>query len=74
MPKELEQFGLRIKAVRESLGLSTRDFSKSIQMDEGIYLDYENGVKEVPLDILHTISSKHNVEMTALITGEAPHL
>jgi hypothetical protein len=34
-----------------------------------VYLDYENGVKEVPINIIHAISSKRNVEMTALITG-----
>ena len=66
--------GLRIKAIRESLGILAQDFSKSIKMNENVYLDYENGLKEIPLNILHAISSKYNVEMTALITGEAPHL
>ncbi|MDR2399270.1 MAG: XRE family transcriptional regulator [Endomicrobium sp.] len=74
MPEELDQAGLRLKAVRESLALSVEDFAKSIHLDEKTYLDYENGVKEIPLGILHIISSKHNVEMTALITGEDPHL
>jgi hypothetical protein len=37
-------------------------------LDESVYLDYENGVKEVPIDVLHAISSKRNVEMTAFIT------
>ena len=74
MSKELEQTGLRIKAIRESLGISVQDFSKNIKVNENVYLDYENGLKEVPLDILHAISSKYKVEMTALITGEAPHL
>jgi quercetin dioxygenase-like cupin family protein/DNA-binding XRE family transcriptional regulator len=74
MSKELEQTGLRIKAIRESLGISAQDFAKSIKMNENAYLDYENGLKEIPLNILHAISSKYNVEMTALITGEAPHL
>ncbi|MDR1086728.1 MAG: helix-turn-helix domain-containing protein [Endomicrobium sp.] len=74
MLKELNQAGLRIKAARESLGLSIQDFAKSIHLDEKTYLDYENAIKEIPLEIFHIISSKHNVEMTALITGEDPHL
>jgi len=69
MSKELAQIGLRIKAVREALWLSIRDFAKSVSLDESVYLDYENGVKEVPINIIHAISSKRNVEMTALITG-----
>jgi hypothetical protein len=64
MSKELEQKVFRIKAIRESLGISVQDFSKNIKVNENIYLD-----KEVPLDILHAISSKYNIEMTALITG-----
>jgi hypothetical protein len=35
-------------------------------------LGYENGLKETPLGILHAISSKYNVKMTALITVEVP--
>jgi transcriptional regulator with XRE-family HTH domain len=74
LSKELTQTGLRIKAVREALGLSPRDFAKGIKLDESIYLDYENGIKKAPVDVLHTISSKHNVEMTSLATGYDPHL
>jgi quercetin dioxygenase-like cupin family protein len=74
MSEELTQTGLRIKAVREALGLSPKDFAKGIKLDENVYLDYENGVKEVPIDVLHAISSKYNVEMTSLVTGYDPHL
>jgi DNA-binding transcriptional regulator YiaG len=42
MPKELEETGPRIKAIRESLGISVQDFAKSIKMNENVYLDYEN--------------------------------
>jgi mannose-6-phosphate isomerase-like protein (cupin superfamily)/DNA-binding XRE family transcriptional regulator len=74
MPEELDQVGLRIKAVREALGLSPKDFAKGIELDESVYLDYENGIKEVSIDVLHVISSKYNVEMTSLVTGCDPHL
>ncbi|MDR2437733.1 MAG: helix-turn-helix transcriptional regulator [Endomicrobium sp.] len=66
MSEELAQAGLRIKAVRESLGLSVQDFAKAIKLDESVYLDYENGIKEVCVDVLHAILSKYNRPLSKL--------
>ncbi|MDR0956823.1 MAG: cupin domain-containing protein [Endomicrobium sp.] len=69
-----QQVGMRIKAVREVVNLSTVDFAKSINLDSEIYLKYENGQVDIPVNVLFTIANKYNVEITTLLTGIEPHL
>jgi quercetin dioxygenase-like cupin family protein len=69
-----QQIGMRIKAVREIVNLSIADFARSINVDADIYLKYENGQIDVPVNVLLTIANKYNVEITALLTGIEPHL
>ncbi|MDR3092547.1 MAG: XRE family transcriptional regulator [Endomicrobium sp.] len=74
MSKILKQIGTRIKAIREISNLSAEEFAKSMNLDAEMYLKYEKGEADIPISVLSVISSNYNVEMTALLTGDEPHL
>ncbi|MDR2067209.1 MAG: cupin domain-containing protein [Endomicrobium sp.] len=70
----LKQIGMRIKAVREIAGLSAEAFSKSVNLDIEIFMKYEEGSLDIPITVLSAIANKYNIELTALLTGQEPHL
>ncbi|MDR1522893.1 MAG: XRE family transcriptional regulator [Endomicrobium sp.] len=70
----LKQIGMRIKAIREIAGLSAEAFSKSISLDVETFVKYEEGSLDIPITVLSAIASKYNIELTALLTGQEPHL
>jgi len=74
MSETLKQIGIRIKAIREIYELSAEDFAKSIGLDSGAYLKYENGEADIPISVLSAVSNTYKVEMTALLTGGEPRL
>jgi mannose-6-phosphate isomerase-like protein (cupin superfamily) len=70
----LKQIGTRIKVIREISNLSAEEFAKSINLETAEYLKYETGIADIPISVLSTISGKYNIEITALLTGDGPHL
>ena len=68
------EIGARIKGVRELENLSREDFAKRLDIDPGLLAQYEGGSVEIPVSILHDISSHFDVSMTELLTGESARL
>jgi transcriptional regulator with XRE-family HTH domain len=60
----------RIKAVRETLGLSQRAFCKGIFLSQGFYAQIENGLKKANERIYELISTRYNVNKEWLLTGK----
>jgi len=74
MPDELIQIANRIKELREILDISIEDMAQSLGLPVADYTAYEDASKDIPISALYTIASKLGVEMTELLTGEAPRM
>jgi quercetin dioxygenase-like cupin family protein len=48
--------------------------ASSLQLDGAKYQKYENGEEDIPASVLYEISRKLGVEMSILLTGEAPRM
>jgi len=60
----------RIKAVRKTLGISQRDFCKSIFLSLSFYAKIETGARNPNKRVYELISSKYNVSKDWLLTGK----
>ncbi|KZX12234.1 helix-turn-helix domain-containing protein [Methanobrevibacter curvatus] len=70
MKENNKDIGTRIKELREIYEISANEVSKELGINKEEYLEYENGKKEIPANLLYEISLKFNVDMGLLITGE----
>jgi transcriptional regulator with XRE-family HTH domain len=61
---------VRIKAVRNALGLSQRAFCRGIFLSQGYYAQIESGIKKANERIYELISTKYNVNKDWLLTGK----
>jgi len=69
-----QQIAARLKGLREALNLTVQEMANNCHLDAQTYLDYESALTEIPLGILHTIAHTCDVELTALLSGEEPHM
>jgi quercetin dioxygenase-like cupin family protein len=69
-----QQIAARLKGLREALNLTAQEVANDCHLEAQIYLEYEGGATEIPLGVLHTIAHTYDVELTALLTGEEPHM
>jgi transcriptional regulator with XRE-family HTH domain len=74
MQERIKEVATRIKELRDILGLSLDDMSSHLKLSKEKYLKYENGEEDIPASVLYEISRKLGVEMSILLTGEAPRM
>jgi len=74
MEKNIKQIAIRIKALREIEGASIESLAKAFKISKSEYESYESGKSDIPISFLYEFASKFNVELTALLTGEEPHM
>jgi transcriptional regulator with XRE-family HTH domain len=74
MQEKINEVTARIRELRDILGVSVDDMSASLRMSPAQYLKYENGEEDIPASILYEISRRLGVEMSILLTGEAPRM
>jgi len=74
MEKNIKQVATRIKALREIEGESVGSLAKAFKISEQEYERYESGKADIPISFLYEFASRFNVELTALLTGEEPHM
>jgi transcriptional regulator with XRE-family HTH domain len=74
MQERLKAVAARIKELRDILGISTEDMSAHLRISPEKYLKYENGEEDISVSVLYEISRKLGVEMSILLTGEAPRM
>lgn len=72
--EQIKQIASRIRGLREDLNKTVEEMANicSITVDE--YSALEQGLRDIPVSVLHSISQSCNVEMTALLFGEDPHM
>jgi len=69
-----EQIPGRIKELREILDISALDMAGDIDVPMNVYLNYEDGVLDIPISVLYKISARLGVDATVLLTGEDPRM
>jgi mannose-6-phosphate isomerase-like protein (cupin superfamily) len=73
MKEKTKEIAVRIQEVREKLGLTVQDIVSKTSINKYDYQDYESGLIDIPVSAILQIASCFNVDVTVLLTGEAPH-
>ena len=74
MDEEIRQLAARIKEIRAIEGLSPEQLAAELEIAPERYLNYENGVEDIPVGVLYRIARRFKLELGALLTGEEPRL
>ncbi len=74
MQERIKEVAARIKELRDILGISQDQLASELRMGREQYRRYESGEEDIPASILYEISRKLGVEMSILLTGEAPRM
>lgn len=57
----------RIRDLREDRDMTQTELSKVLHITQRAYSHYENGTRDIPLDILISIADFHNVSIDYLL-------
>lgn len=68
------EIGERIKGIRELSDLSIAQLAERVRTTPELLSQYESGMIDIPVSILHDISTELNIDMTELLTGESAKL
>ena len=74
MNEQIKHIAMRLQGLREALEVSIEDVATTCGISTQQYKLYESGTSDIPISILHTISSTYKIELTALLTGDEPHV
>jgi transcriptional regulator with XRE-family HTH domain len=74
MSEQIREIGSRMRELREIAGVSLEMLANEFNIPAEIYTDYENGARDIPVSLLYRIALKFNVDLTEILTGEAPRL
>jgi quercetin dioxygenase-like cupin family protein/DNA-binding XRE family transcriptional regulator len=72
--EQIKDVANRIKELRDILEISADDMSAYLRISREKYQKYESGDEDIPASILYEISQKLGVELSILLTGEAPRM
>lgn len=70
----LKQIGERLADLRDILGYTPEEMASVTDTTVEFYLSCEAGMSDIPISFLHKAATHLNVDITDLITGEAPRL
>lgn len=74
MSEQIKQISRRIKELREISDVSPETMAKELNISVETYLEYESGNIDIPVSFLYGIANKFNVQLSEILTGEAPRL
>jgi len=74
MSEQIKLIATRIKDLREISEISIQALAVELQIPEETYLAYESGNTDIPVSFLYQIANRFNVELAAILTGDAPKL
>ncbi len=57
----------RIRDLREDLYLTQKEMGEFLKLSRRTYVHYENGTRNIPLDVLIDIANFHNVSIDYLL-------
>lgn len=71
---QIELIAMRMKDLREIVGLTPEEVSERAQVPLADYLSYETGSSDFSFSHLFNIANVLGVDIADLLTGESPHL
>lgn len=71
---KLKQITERIRYLRDILELSTTEVAEKLDIPVALYVEYENGEKDIPISMIYAVASVFGVDATEILTGEAPRM
>ena len=74
MIEQIQLIAERIKELREIAGISAESFANELNIETGLLLNYESGTTDIPVGFLFKVTSKFNMELSALLRGDQPKL
>ncbi len=74
MEEQIKQIAERLKGLREVLDITAEEAALCCGIETGQYLQYESGKCDIPVSILHKLAQHFKVDLTALLTGQEPHM
>ena len=74
MDEQIKLIAQRIVELRNISGEEPEAVAAACAVTKEAYLSYESGEHDIPVGVLHSIARFFAVELTALLTGDGPHL
>lgn len=74
MSEQIKLIASRIKELREISEISIEALAAELHISEELYREYESGNTDIPVSFLYQISTRFNVELSAILTGDNPKL
>jgi transcriptional regulator with XRE-family HTH domain len=74
MNDQIKQIAARLKGLREDLELAAADMAEVCGVNVDAYLEFESGEVDIPVGALHAVAREYNIELTALLFGDEPHM
>lgn len=71
---QVSEIAKRIRELREIEGIDSEEMAAKCKVLLSDYLKYETGEADIPISFLLRLSEVFGVDMTEMITGEAPRL
>ncbi len=72
MEEQIKQIAERLRGMREVLEISTDSAAMTCAVTKEQYLNFESGMSDIPVSILHRMAQSYNFDLTSLLTGEEP--
>jgi len=74
MQEKIIEIANRIKELREVSDISSDEMASHLDISVDTYLKYENAESDIPASMLLEIANYYKVDMSLLLTGEAPRM
>lgn len=58
---------MRLKSIREDLDIKQKDLAEYLHIKQNTYSQYENGQRQIPLDILISLARFYNTSIDYLL-------
>ncbi len=58
---------MRIKAIREDLDIKQKDLAEYLHIRQNTYSQYENGQRQIPIEVLIELSRYYNTSVDYLL-------
>ncbi len=74
MREDAKDIALRVRGLREDVGVSATEMAKHVQVSPEQYAAYESAAEDIPASVLTEIAVKLGVDLGLLLTGDAPKM
>lgn len=74
MNEQIQEIAMRIRGLRDLLGVPAEEMAEVCHVSTREYAGYESGEKDIPIGALQNISKAYKIELTALLFGDEPNM